>query len=68
MSKREKLLALLSDGKRHSNDELAHISFRFGALIHNLRKEGYCIETIRTDGNEFSYQLISAKKEGRECN
>ena len=68
MSKKEKILSLLLDGKRHSNEELADISFRFGSLIHDLRKEGYCIETIRTDGNEFSYQLISAKKEVGECN
>ena len=64
MSKKDDLLRLLSDGKPHGNDELADISFRFGALLYSLRKEGYCIETVREqEVGGFSYRLVSAKRE-----
>lgn len=64
MSKKDDLLCLLSDGKLHSNEELAQITFRFGAILHNLRQEGYQIETIKEQENGlYSYRLISAKKE-----
>jgi hypothetical protein len=58
MSIKNRLLSLLSDGKPHSAQELAVITYRFGAVLHSLREEGHKIETIRISHNSFTYQLL----------
>lgn len=40
-----------------SNGELNDITFRYSAIIHTLRKQGYDIET-RKMGNSGHYQFI----------
>jgi hypothetical protein len=58
MSKKKRILHLLSDGKRHSTEELIPITHRFGAVIHSLRDDdGYEIETIKITHNVYVYQL-----------
>lgn len=58
MSKKKRILHLLSDGKRHSTEELIPITHRFGAVIHSLRDDdAYEIETIKITHNVYVYQL-----------
>lgn len=48
----ERLLALLSDGRPHSNSAVAKVAgFLYGAVIHNLRNNGAEIETIHRNGD-----------------
>lgn len=52
------LLALLSDGQpKHMRDCMAVGGYRYGGRLHELRKEGHTIETIRIADDEFAYQL-----------
>lgn len=55
----EKLLGLLHDREWHSNAELvqAGVGFRYGAVIHNLRKKGYIIETKAVSQTLWEYRL-----------
>lgn len=55
----EKLLDLLHDRQWHSNVELvgAGVGFRYGAVIHNLRKKGYLIETKEVTPAIWEYRL-----------
>ncbi len=58
---KEKLLKLLSDGKWHSNSELAKVAgYRYGAVIHNLRrKDGADIEgkMVGNDPSHWVYRI-----------
>lgn len=59
MSHRERLLKLLWDRQWHSNTELAKASgYRYGAVVHNLRGEGYLIETKRVTTARWEYRLL----------
>ncbi len=61
-SKQEKLLELFSDGQWHSGEEIAaRVSFRFTAALHEVRKQGYAIET-REANNQFEYRVLSEAK------
>jgi uncharacterized protein len=57
--KQEKLLELLSDRQWHSGEEIAtKVGFRFAATLHQIRKQGYSIET-REANNQFEYRVLS---------
>lgn len=58
MSVKERVLAILSDGRPHSGKELATITHRFGAVVHILREEGYEIETIAVARYDYMYQML----------
>ncbi|MGI0479390.1 hypothetical protein ACN4EE_01225 [Geminocystis sp. CENA526] len=58
MSKKQQVFNLLSDGFLHNAHELAQISYRFGDIIHKLRKEDYKIKTIKVAHNTFMYQMV----------
>ena len=51
MTKKEKILQLLRDGKWHSTVELNQICFRYGARLHELKKEGYFFEKKKAPWN-----------------
>lgn len=56
----KELTSLLSDGQWHSSQELAEkVSWRFGAVIHAARKQGYQVEKHKTSDNCFSYRLLN---------
>ena len=58
MSKKKRILHLLSDGKRHTKEELIPITHRFSDAIDSLRDDdGYEIETIKIAHNVYVYQL-----------
>jgi hypothetical protein len=57
-SSKRRILDLLSDGKPHTMRELNAITFRYGGRIHELRKEGYCIETKAIAPDQYQYTLI----------
>ena len=56
---RSNLLRLLSNGRQHHMTACAEAGgWRYGARIHELRKQGYVIETIRLGEDEFAYRLV----------
>jgi hypothetical protein len=59
MSKKDRIRRLLADGKPHPSKELVPITHRFSDVIHRLREDGYCIETIALAHNDYAYQLIN---------
>ena len=62
-TKKDQVLALLSDYRPHGMRELNRITFRYGARIWELNREGYEIETIRCGVDEFEYRLIPQEKQ-----
>lgn len=55
-----RLLLLMSDGRWHTNYELADkISHRFSATIHVLKKQGYKFEKRHVQGPVREYRLVS---------
>ena len=62
MTQGQRILAILSDGKRHSHHEF----YGFCVLhsrISDLRKRGYEITCFKTGGT-YEYQLVGAVREG----
>lgn len=56
---REALLDLLSDHMLHDMDEcLKAGGFRYGGRLHELRRAGYAIETVRLVDDLFAYRLL----------
>lgn len=56
----DKLLALLSDNKWHTANELTYtVGHRFGDAIHKARKLGYDIDKRTVNHNEFQYQCLN---------
>lgn len=51
MSKTGRVLRLMREKKTVTNAELNKICFRYGAVIHNLRNEGWLIRTIRMNND-----------------
>lgn len=52
------LLELLADYRQHHMAECQRAGgWRYGGRLHELRKEGYDIETIRLGDDEFAYRL-----------
>ncbi|MEM3740656.1 MAG: hypothetical protein QXP84_07635 [Candidatus Korarchaeum sp.] len=54
---KEKLLAVLLDGKWHTNTELKQISHRFSARLLELRQEGWMIEREYWGNGIWAYRL-----------
>ena len=64
-SNREKLLALLSDGRTHHMRELhAEAGWRYGGRLKELRNAGHVIESIHIQGSEWEYRMIIEPKQG----
>ena len=61
-TKKELVLRLLSDGRPHSMRELNKITFRYGARIWELNREGYEITTTRVGVDEFVYRLMPKQR------
>ena len=57
MSKKQRILMLLSDGQPHSPVEFIPITHRFSAVFSTLREEGHVIETIPIAHNQYVYQM-----------
>jgi hypothetical protein len=58
---KEKIVALLSDGRWHSTIELHAICWRYGARLWDLRRDGYVFEKRRTpDPRIEEWRLVSA--------
>ena len=59
-TQQEQLLEIFSDGQWHSNDQIvAQIGFRFAAILHEIREQGYVIETKRITHSQFEYRLCN---------
>lgn len=61
-SKTERVLKRLQKKKRVTNRELNKICFRYGSSIHELRKEGHNIKTVRIN-NDGLYEYIYIEEE-----
>jgi hypothetical protein len=60
-TQKEKIVALLSDGRWHSTIELHAICWRYGARLWDLRRDGYVFEKRRTpDPRIEEWRLVSA--------
>lgn len=56
----EQFISLLSDGEWHSIQEVSEkIAWRFGYVIHQVRKQGYRIEKRKTAYNSFEYRILN---------
>jgi biotin operon repressor len=54
-----RLLALLSDGRWHSQQELAEVAgYRCGGRVHDLRRQGHRIEKVALKAREYHYRLL----------
>ena len=63
LSKRDALLALLSDGRWHSARELTEVAgWRYSARLHELREDGYKIERQTLDHQLFHYRLLPGER------
>jgi hypothetical protein len=65
MTHKQKVLALLSDGRPHGHMEL----YRLGCIAHSriadLRRDGHVIECERTEAG-YSYRLVSSPLDGAD--
>jgi len=60
-TQKEKIVALLSDGRWHSTIELHVICWRYGARLWDLRRDGYVFEKRRTaDPRIEEWRLLHA--------
>lgn len=67
LTHKEALLALLSDYQTHDMAECLRVGgYRYGARLHELRRQGYVIETISEGDDVFSYRLVAAPGEARQ--
>ena len=56
---KQALLLLLSDHQPHHMSECIKVGgYRYGGRLHELRKEGREIETIRLGEDEFAYRYV----------
>ena len=59
LTHKEALLMLLSDHQPHHMRELiAAGGYRYGGRLHELRQEGWEIETVRLGVGEYAYWLV----------
>lgn len=59
VTKAAKVLKKLQKEKDVYNSELNRISFRYGSIIHELRKEGHVIKTVRINNDGlYLYKYI----------
>jgi len=63
LTQKQRLLAVLSDGRQHHMRELNDICFRYGGRILELRRQGHDIETIQLGAGEFAYRLRVTPKQ-----
>ncbi|MBF6600349.1 MAG: hypothetical protein IVW36_07560 [Dehalococcoidia bacterium] len=53
------MVTMLGDGQWHSQQDMVDAtSFRFGAIIHTLRKKGFDIEKRHLGGTLWEYRLV----------
>ena len=65
LTHKEALLQLLSDYKKHTMRECQNAGgWRYGGRLHELRREGYIIDTIREGTDVYSYQMVPNVKQG----
>ena len=58
---------MFRDHAEHSQRECLNVGgYRYGARIHELRRRGWDIETIRLGDDEFSYRLRWSRPEQGE--
>ena len=57
LSREQQIINLISRKEGASNFELNKIMFRYGAVIHNLRKDGYHIDTICIKRGLYRYYM-----------
>lgn len=58
MSKEARILRLFKEKKRLTQKELNRISYRYGAIIYELRKEGNSITTVPIDVKNGHYEYV----------
>jgi hypothetical protein len=61
----EKILNLLSDGHWHSMRELNQICFRYGARLHDLKKQGIDHKIVNIKGVNY-YKLVKQNEHQNE--
>lgn len=68
MSKEARILRLFKEQKRLTQRELNRISYRYGSIIHTLRKEGHNIVTVPVDyrTGQFEYVYKGKKRIRKE--
>lgn len=68
LSKHTRILMLFKEKRRVTQRELNRISYRYGSIIHELRKEGHTIVTVPIDRatGEFEYQYKRAARNNRD--
>jgi len=59
MSQKEKIKKLLLKGKPVHMRKLNDIAFRYGGRLHELRRDGFKIDTIQLRKGEFVYRLVA---------
>jgi hypothetical protein len=61
MNKTQRVVALLSDRRWHTNSELNEILFRYGETIRRLRVRGYVIhvEEVNRETGLWRYRMVS---------
>jgi hypothetical protein len=57
VSRTQKVIDLMKRKEGASNGELNKIMFRYGAVIHRLRKDGHKIETIQIKKGLYRYYM-----------
>jgi len=69
-SKTSRILILLKDKRRVTQQELTRVALRYGSIIHELKKEGHLIDAIcidRTRGQwEYVYHAPVKSKNNRD--
>lgn len=53
-----RVLRYLQRRRTATNGELNHLTIRFGARIHELRRDGFIIKTIRVHDGVFRYEYV----------
>ena len=67
MTKAGRVLKELQTKRRVTNSDLNKIAFRFGSIIHGLRKEGHDIVTERiSNGGLYIYHYKGMKQESHD--
>lgn len=62
LTKKEALLALLSDRRWHTNSECAeHAGYRYSARKADLESEGYIIDKRHVKGGRWDYRLAGRR-------
>ena len=66
MSQTTKILKLLKEKETVTNAELNRVCFRYGARLHELRRDGYIIVTNRINNDGlYSFVYKGHKDDGR---